>query len=183
MGSLRSLRTGHTNYLPRFEVPPLTQGTSEEMEVWVKRVWQSKLLETLRKHSAFFWEVSEFRIQFGDVIIQPTVEQQIAWIEELKEQGYLSISQEPWRFEGLDIYSPKKLTGLEQQIIETLDHHRYLKGITLLKRFKADPQQIEDTVCGLCQRGLVKVNPGAVLVEFADVYFSITNHGHEFATR
>ena len=162
MGSLRSLRTGHTSYLPRFEVPALTQGTNEEMEIWMKQVWQSKLLETVSKHPAYRKDVRQARTQFGDVTvtIQPTLEQQETWLEELEQRGYVSLSQVTHLIEGLDIYSPKKLTRLERQVIETLAPHRYLQGKTLLKRLKADPKQIEDTVYRLGKLGLVKVRYG-----------------------
>ena len=191
MGSLRSLR-GHTNYLPRFEVPALTQGTSEEIGIFLKKVWQSKLLGVVRKHSLSLWEVREARTQFGDVevSIKPTYEQQMAWLEELEEQGYVSISREyntdgraiVGRIEGLDIYSPKKRTGLERQVIETLAPHKYLKGSTLLKRFKANSQQIEDTVWGLCERGLIRLGTCYGTDEFEDANFFITDHGRDLMT-
>lgn len=185
MGSLRSLRTGHTNYLPRFEVPALTRGTSEEMEVWMKRVWQFGLLEMLSEHPAVWWEVNSFETRVGNVSVSicPIGElQQTAWIEELEQQGYLSFSREPWRIEGRDIYSPKKLTRLERRVIKTLDGRRYLKGSTLLKRLKSDPQQIEDTVRGLCERGLVWLPTGYSRAQFADAHFYITPHGQDFMT-
>ncbi|MBI5251789.1 MAG: hypothetical protein HY912_20035 [Desulfomonile tiedjei] len=187
MGSLRKLRTAHTNYLPRFEVPALTRGTSEEMEVFVKKVWQWELLERVRKHPATTRDLEdilrEVITEFGDVtvcILASFVEQR-AWLKELEEQGYISISRDGM-VNGADIYTPRKLTVLEQRIIDTLGQHKKMKGSTIAKRLKRSPEEVGKCVGELWHRKLVEYDSWEFPTpqDVCDLRFSLTKPGRAY---